>query len=593
MADIRRILNKESWTGRELGILELTNTAVMLKQSLTGQPRQPVVEKAKLQQMINSITDRTQGRIYNGYISIHEWLTLFFNIAQTHYQQAQLRYKSLSAYIIEAELAEDVFKYIGSLPVIMTEKQYEEAVKRGRELYLKNEDGTDRTEAILGLIYRAIKYYAQLLTDKPRAKNPLRKIRSKYLAAPVESPLILSSYNQVTKNGYYTLEDGRRSDEMSREEWQAAITTPKMAEILSNPEGAEALETVEGRLFQSARSLYAGETFQEWQAKQTQRDYEARLTVPAQWHLYEEAPADLNKWEVLEDYCTMADIYGAAIGEYRDTTAEDYITEAKDFMAEFREAAEAVLPEIDSYFFNAGEGIATIPVEKWQTTRIPLAELYDKDFCGFRAEADTDEVLFDDNYRAVCHGVAILKPPTLDSYEDIDENGYYTPPEIIHTLRPMSLEGFFPENEEHAHNIEEVTEGREALLDSYYFLKGYNTAVDLIAAEYDVPELSVFKMDLSGIEEKINAINELVPVLYMQIYYTVYEDETRKQRKLQVLKDYFPEIKYETLSPPAENIAEVKRLFEDFKAFRERETIAELLMYRPEPDETGREGGAE
>lgn len=36
MADIKRLLNKKGWTGKELGILELTNMATLFRQRISG-----------------------------------------------------------------------------------------------------------------------------------------------------------------------------------------------------------------------------------------------------------------------------------------------------------------------------------------------------------------------------------------------------------------------------------------------------------------------------------------------------------------------------------------------------------------------------
>ena len=177
MADIKRLLNKKGWTGKELGILELTNMATLFRQRISGnQNPTPLVTKGQFQKMLSSITDSTQGRIYNGYISIHEWLSLFYNIALTNEQQAQLRFKSLSSYIIEASIAEDTYSYIESLPVIMTEKQYNEAVEEGRRRWLKEEDGTPRGDSVLALIFRAFEYYAEKLEKEPTKANPLKPI---------------------------------------------------------------------------------------------------------------------------------------------------------------------------------------------------------------------------------------------------------------------------------------------------------------------------------------------------------------------------------------------------------------------------------
>lgn len=208
--------------------------AIMFRQALEGKEPQPIVEQARFQEMINGITDRQQGQIYNGYISIHEWLSIRYNIAQTQLQQAQLQYRTLAAYVTDAIFAEDVYRYIEQLPAIMTEKQYRDAREAGLKKWLYDEDGTERGDSLAALIERGISFYTKQLQTNPAKPNPLKAIRKKYIAEPVKSRLILEGYNEVMGEGYYTIEDGsgRRSDTMTAEEWQEAITTPAMKQAL-------------------------------------------------------------------------------------------------------------------------------------------------------------------------------------------------------------------------------------------------------------------------------------------------------------------------------------------------------------------------
>ena len=43
----------------------------------------PLIEVSQLQKMVNKIKDPVQGRAYNGYISIHEWISLKYNHRDT------------------------------------------------------------------------------------------------------------------------------------------------------------------------------------------------------------------------------------------------------------------------------------------------------------------------------------------------------------------------------------------------------------------------------------------------------------------------------------------------------------------------------
>lgn len=133
MADIKKLLDKQNLTGQELGIIELTNMAVQFKQALNGEKPRALIEASQLQQMVNQLKDPIQAKIYGGYISIHEWLLIKYNIAQTQIQQAQLQYRTLESLITTAILAEDIYKYVEQLPAIMTQKQYDQ-VKGNMEM---------------------------------------------------------------------------------------------------------------------------------------------------------------------------------------------------------------------------------------------------------------------------------------------------------------------------------------------------------------------------------------------------------------------------------------------------------------------------
>ena len=593
MADIKRLLNKKGWTGRELGIIQITNMAVIFRQALQGNPDpKPLIEREQLRKMVNGITNREQARVYNGYISIHEWLRLKYNIALSHEQQAQLQFKNLSSYIIEAMIAEDAFQYAESLPVIMTEKQYKDFLDERREDLLKG-----KGDSAIALVYRAIEYYVKLLSKDPQKSNPLKPIRKKYLSAPVENKYILSHYNEATDRGFWILEDGRRSDQMSEEEWQKAIAIPKMKKTVAQMSGKmqKGLESTlpailtESEYRQRAKLLYAGNDGYEAHKELERQRFEAGLATPAKYVLYEEPPAELTKWEVLEDPLTIFELFAPSIGGESETT-EEYVANAKIFVEEFRELVELIIAEIDSKYFVDTQGLADTPIEEWDAFVVDWIQLYEKDYYGFRAETD-DNVILEGSWRAVRRGIAIYKPLHDIAKDNVDENGYYIAPKIRTSFIQHSLQAFFTDAEDYADAVDDVTEGREALLDSYYFLKGYNLAIDLIAKHFDIPEIAVFKMNIEGIEEQIDAINELVPSLYAKIYDTDYEDGELKAKKLQVLKDYFTPIPYKEVAIPEENIEAAKNLFTNFKGFSGDTDIADLLCHRLREDNRGENNG--
>ena len=467
MADIKRLLKKKGWTGRELGILELSNMAIMFRQALEGKEPQPIVEQARFREMINGITDRQQGQIYNGYISIHEWLSIHYNIAQTQLQQAQLQYRTLAAYVTDAIFAEDVYRYIEQLPAIMTEKQYRDAREAGLKKWLYDEDGTERGDSLAALIERGISFYTKQLQTNPAKPNPLKAIRKKYIAEPVKSKLILEGYNEVMGEGYYTIEDGsgRRSDTMTAEEWQEAITTPAMKQALrdmktTDGSGTEYTQQIATRrLLDRAKVIFEGGTEADADEAQQKKDYERGLATPVKWHYYEEAPADLTKWDIVE--AGLMDFYGGLFCGM-DVSEGEYLAELEDFLTEFRELADAIIADIEKLYLTGKKqlqplpvkghkplkDIASLPLEDWSSTVFSWGDLYKLDVYGFKEEAEEDTTIFDGNRRAIINGIAILRASDLLGRSPrINERGYYVEPDISNTLSNFTLEAFFTEAE--------------------------------------------------------------------------------------------------------------------------------------------------
>lgn len=600
--DIKRLLNKKGWTGRELGILELTNMAVLFRQAIEGQEPKPLVEQAQLRKMINTITDRQQGLVYNGYISIHEWLSIRYNIAQTQLQQAQLQYRTLVGYVTDATLAEDVYRYIERLPAIMTQKQYEDTKAESIDTRFKDDEGGELYSNVFNLVERAISFYLKQLQREPNKPNPLKAIRKKYVSQPVKSEYIRSRWNEITGEGYYTIEDGsgRRSDTMTAEEWQDAITTPAMKTALrdmraTDGSGTEYTQTIAARrLIDRAKVIFEGGTEADADKAQERKDYEAGLATPVKWHYYEEAPADLMKWDVIEQELLL-ELYPADLDGSGDEYSEENFTRSmEDFVAEFRELVTAILKDIDKKCYSGEAYLQKLPIGEWATTMWSWRDLYQCDFYGEREEAEADTSVFEGNKRALFNGIAILRASDLIGKSPrIDERGYYVEPDISRTLANFTLEAFFPEAEDYADNIDIVETARQTLIESYYHLKGYNYSLELIGRYYEVPEITVFQMDVTGIEDKIQAFNELVPILYKKITDTDYQDKELKAKKLQVLKDFFQPIDYEAITIPEANKTQAEELLQDFAAFKPEnaDRFHTLLCVLPEGEAAESEDG--
>jgi len=576
--NIEKLLKQDGWTGQELGILSITVTLDAFKQIVNG-VKEPklLVSNAEFNKMLRTIKDPIDGETYNGYLKIQEWVSKVYNMALSQQQQAELRYNVFLNRLSNAQTAENLYRYISKLPVIMTTDQYNDFVAQQREELLHPEDGTTGFN-LFQMMAEAIDYYSEQLRKSPRKKNPLKPLRKKLEAELVTNPRITSRYNEVMGDGYYILSDGTRSDEVSLEEWQKAIA-PEVVEALEAGDEQKIDKFTTDRILELAHKLYNGlnSGMNEGTYKLYKEELEEGLFQKPEWHYYEDPPEDINKWEVLEYARSFFPSLEEDIPD-GETYEEAIVEDARTFIKEFPTVATAILKDMEQHI----KGVSSIPVEKWADTLLTWEELFSMNLYGFRDIYFSHDIIFDGNWRAQMHGVALLLPDTtLHCKDDFDSKGYYQPPDIKEAIVDFSLEAFFTENEEYAQNVNGIESSRTMLLDSLYWINGYNNALDLIAKYFKLDVIKMLKLNLSSFEDKLEALNDFVALLYNQIANTDYEDEELKLKKLGVLKDiFYPFDLKETETPPAK-LSVAKSWIKDFKAFYEgKYELTELLCIR-------------
>ena len=589
MLNIDRLLKKKGWTGAELGRLELANTALAYKKAVeTNNPEQElVISRAEFEKMLSTLKDPVQGRTYNGYISIHNWISNTMQVAMAQSQQAQLQFDKLWSFIQNAITAEDLYSYIEELPLIMTEKQYKETVEKRIQEILKP-DGEDIANNVLQLVFDALDYYIKLLETTPRAKNPLKPLRKKLNKEYVRDPHILENYNRVRGLGYYTLEDGTRSDKVSPTEWRELIT-PTIFKLINEDSqlGEKEAEFIkqsirERRLITDARYMYEGDLSEsEAQKKRQQDEVREGFIKACQWHYYEDSPEGLlTKWEVLEEG-EIPEYY-----KYYEVTDEEALEMCKAFVAEFPTVVQALLEDMGKRY--GMENLKDLPVEKWLETVYSWEDLYKADFYGFRATQTDDTVIFNGNKRALFNGVAIVAPSNLGSCTRIDpETGYYIAPDLRKSLLPLSLEAFFTDSEDYSDNVDTVEQARSLLKSSVYFVDGFNKALELISSLYGVEEVKLFSIPTDGIKESVEALNGSIYMLYRRIKNTDYEEPGLREKKLEVLREIFQPVDLKKLRIPEEKLEQAKQNMKDFKGFKDSsiDPYLKLCIYDPEDEE--------
>lgn len=549
--DIKRLLSKKGWTGEETGkalILDLINS---YKQTLAGsRDPKPLFPPEKITQMLHGFrASRADIEAYNRYINLHNWIMQYQAVANANLQRFNSCFNEFVIIHTAAESAENEYRFIERLPRIITQKQYEELkAKRIEEQLDPKGDGTDAIgDNVFSLILRLIEYYARELEANPKAANPLKAIKKRYSSKAVDNHAYIIGYNKEMGEGYYQLPDGTRSDEVSKEEWEKRLLhfSPDMQRLQAEAE--EGLTDLPGslsyeRLTKEARAAHMGEP----------KPDEGRSA--AIWHVYEEAPEGLTKWELIradaEGDAYFSEYIPALTGE--EITPEAFIADAEAFKKEFPELVEAAFKALDAMGYTYGEEgaekpLSSIPVSEWETTVFSWRDLYNADFPGFRKEIESDYSVFDGDKRALLNGVAVLRPSDFllkpingRTCVAIDENGYFKEPEGEDLYSNLfGLNAYLPDNPESGDNIDRVERNRATLEESLHFIIGYDAALELIAKEIGIPDFTIFRADGERCLSRTEALNELFDLLYTHIDEIAYRDKERKAAKLQALRDVF------------------------------------------------------
>ena len=548
MIDIKKLLRKKRWTGKELGQLEVSNMCHMWSQQMQGKTPTPLIDHEKFLEMLNTIDDSEQGKIYNNYLKIHRWLNIAYNITSGQEQQAQSNIKTLLKYIEVSQAVEDIYAYIDKLPVVMTEKQYSDFVEKRKNELLH----IDSSVNLFKMFELAINGLVQQLEKNPRKANPLKSIKPILEKKLVKDPRLVNLWNKVSNDGYYTIDKtGERSDQMSPEEWHKAISPSEVAGI----EIAKA--TLRGASEEEIKKLYDKTTT---------------------FHLYS-PPIDLNYWDILADG-NLFEYYQSLASEEKNDNENpnnDYTQAVTDdilaFKNDFPEVFDAVLKDMRKYI---GDAVDT-PIEKWAETVFNRNEIAESNYYDFNAFRLDDYSVFE-NQRARHNGVAILKENCFNHF-DLDERGYYKAPDVLCSIKTLSLEAFFTDSPDYADKAEAIENDRGTLIDSYYFMIGFNKALELIADHFDIPMLDVFKFDTDLMADRIESLDSLAAMLYKKIKDRNYEDKELQKKKLEVLRKFFSPIDCKKMVIPQATIEEAKKSLNDSNIFNDS-NLTQLLCLR-------------
>lgn len=577
---LNKLLKKKGWTGKEVGQLLIASMLNDIKQLGQGE-KTPLFSQADFEKMESSLNSDFDYLSYGVYRELYSSIIDSYNKGQGLCQQFYNGFSRLFTVLREVQTADNVQKAYDDTPLIMTESQYKrleaEAVQTLR----------GRKESYYSLLFHILE---KSLDAGDEAPEPIRTAIEATKKTPAEKITFSRSYNEQMGEGYYSLPDGRRSDQMTSEEWQKALEEEilRTHKLTINGEPASTEETIReynrDRLIKSYELFFKGaKAIREFVLERTGKeldgtdeeieealndiilndtiDYVGKarynpnaekiaealgFSTPTEWHTYEELPEGLTAYDLLY-LITESSRYG-------ETDKKKHL---KAFKTEYKELYTALNAYIEE---NVPKARGLKPNQLYKDI-VSWGELADAGIIGYSSliQPDDREIVQiwtegedttenkSKRLRAGLRGIAILRNPA--SYQT-DENGDYIEKKspLRFFLSLYTLEG-------DGDKIAEINSYIDNLIyPALSYLYAFNSLMGIIGKVYDLPELEeVTRFDTRLFESKMSGYNGM---LYL-FYHNVYGNEEEKQRKRAIIKEIFRPLEADTLKPSQEAIEEV------------------------------------
>lgn len=540
--NINKLLSQSTWKGKEVGKAVLLT---LIELNKTQAETKPLFSKEDIRKMVKGLANEHERDIYNRYVDLNNAIIDMSMLTEGYLQQAYHGYFKHLLTLMDLHHAQDSQRIAEAYPVIMTEKQYQDhyarAQKETRELKASFKD----------IILELLGQYTADRTDKPKTPKPIKDALEALKKEPVTSEFILSRINEHYGLGYRQLPDGRRSDQMSTEEWRQAVEEILTARHNITIDGRPATfeetmrEVGEQRLILNWKRAYESES----PVNMEDLDLEEREELSGiTWHTYETPPEGLTKWDIIAGDWDMTELYAGTYREHAGHEDECF----REFIKDFPRLFTALKEELAKY--KGLDKIAETKPANYLKEVITWGELADAGIWHYQdmttpSHWDVVEKAGQPGYRKL-NGIAILKEDTYSkSVTHIDENGYFIDPYKNHLLDKIM--------ETDPAKLNGTTEA--LLMEGLRLVLAYNTIMDIFAEVYSTPELKHLKKDEGHFKGILGAFNNLTMSLYASVKGS--DEEQREQRTR--LKEIYPTIDLEALRPTEEATSKVKARIAD------------------------------
>jgi hypothetical protein len=557
---LKNLLKKKGWTGEEVGKLLIASMLNDIKQQ-GQQNKEPLFSQSDFEQMESSLTSDRDYLTYGVYRDLYSSIIDSFNRGQGLYQQFFNGFSRLFAEFREVENADNAQKSIDNTPLIMTESQY----KRLEAEAVKTLSGYK--DSFCALMFHCLDNFLE--ADEAYIKEEAPAIWEALEATkkiPATGNRFLPLYNETYGEGYYSLPDGRRSDQMTGEEWQKTLELTINGETVQHYNQNRLIKSYE-LYFKGAKAIRAELLERTGKAPDlTDEELEEALedtigfnpnaeqiaealdfSTPTEWHTYEEPPEGLTLYDLLELYPE----------EFRGAFEAD----EKEALKHFKKDAPALYDALKAYIESKVPQARGLKPNQLHKDIISWGELVTTGLIGCSELIQPDDRQIIDiatrgedttenkskRLRTGLNGIAILKHPT--PFQMDEQGDYIEQKSPLHFFQSLyTLEG-------DGEKIAELQGYIDTLINpALGYLYAFNTLMEIIGKVYDLPELAeVAHFDTTLFESKMRGFNGMLYIFY----HDVYGNEAEKQHKRAIIKEAFRPLEAETLKPSQKAIEEI------------------------------------
>lgn len=536
--DVKRLLRRKGWTGVEVGKLLLTSLANDVEQQKAGNTDPKALLKKDEFATIEGKLEKDSDLVaYGVYSDIYRALVENYNYANSLTQQVDNGFFRMLYNFSELEKNEDAQEALNNTPLILTKKQYKE-YKEKSILKVKA-----YKESFNSLLFIHLEAY---LEDIGKAPKEIQAILKKLQSLKPKDPKIIKEINTLYNLGYFQLDSGERSDQMSKEEWNNLLEEKFLETHSLEIDGKIAGYEETYRDFKQDAKFKAEELY--YQGMEATKKYvKDKLGIELEYTDEEILDGlDTIIAGVGIKYSEPAQIILEAIGlkdnktfYIYDTLQDDtseldilslYVEKSISIGTE-REAIKELKKNYPDLFKALKEHLEkTIPATKglkanqYYKDLISWGELAELNILNYRdlVSEDTDimaeiiakELKIEQSKilkKVRLNGIAVLEG---EGFSSIDKEGNYK-----QQSNPLYFFTSLEELAQDEHLQKDISNCREILVKKGLAnIYAYNEFIDILSTVYDLEDIiKIAKIDTRTIEYRIGAFNKKIYMFYHEL----------------------------------------------------------------------------